>query len=1719
MKKLRLLGIILFLISIMTHMQAQSYDYLWKQVEEQEKKDLPKSVIAGAQKIFDQAQAEKNAPQMMKAYLTLMAYRGKISPDSIKGDRDFLEKWAEEKETSVEDKAVLYSILAGLYIEEDFEKGNTYLLASFKDSLALWNYPAGKLVPMVKVGETSRLYFDDNLYDLLARRAIILWRANQWRTERSKVEHEIAKTYQSLLDYYERTGKRSAWLLTMLEATPNADEEQLRTWIKEYARLDVCAEVYIRLAQRMAHSAHPAERLEVVQAGIRQYPNYSRVNILKNMEREILSPQVNMTIASAYPNKKMGVSVTYRNLEKLMAEVYQLRLTADSKELSKVNIKTLKTYGTFYRKETIDLLPTPDYRPTDTLVHLKPLPEGVYYLVMMDQTRDVKEGTSLIVDAAMKIYRPLPDKKIETVTLDKETGKPNEVSVSQEENRWERYNYSENDKKQTRINLFTDRAIYRPGQTVYFSGLVYEQQQDSVKVAEGKSMQIVLMDQDNKNVDTLEVKTNDFGSFNHSFILPENGQTGVWHIKAENTWSAIRVEEYKRPTFEVRFEPVKTIYQAGDSIDVTGKAMTFAGAPVQSAQVKYNITCMENTWWRRRGPIMHRIEGTALTDVDGYFTIPVHFLPTNQPGNYWRYMYAVTAEVTSLAGETQRGELSLPLGSASIQLRVKDWKETLVKEQPQQITVDVLNLTGQPIATQVNGRVYQGEQLLVSFETPSNERFIPEAIYQLPSGEYSLKMSAMDEQGNICEESYPFILFSLKDTRVPCNQMEWDYQTSDVFPSSLYFGTKEKNVTVFYDVFSGKQRLESRQIALSDSLLRMDFDYKEAYGEGIMVSMAYVKNSRLYAKYFTIKKSQPEKDLQWKWTSFRDRLQPGSEETWTMQVTYPDGKPADAQLLATMYDASLDGFASHNWNLRVLFNRNIPRTLWRAKGNETSWLNLYFPARPLKTESLEYSQLLIPFRTNFRVGGMVMHSARSSKVRNEVSSSDFVLKEEAVETEQSDRLAEGGIDKGMYRTNFNETAFFYPNLRTDAHGEVKVEFTLPESLTTWKFMGLAHTKDMNCVQIVSEVVANKEFMLQPHMPRFVRIGDEVSLSASLINLKGQDVIGNVRMELFNPATEEVYLVKGQRFLITPQATTTVHLGFEVSENYTDLAVRWIAEGDGFSDGEQRVLPVLSNQQKMTESVPLYINGEGTSTFSLESLFNHHSKSVSNPQMIVEFTGNPGWYAVQALPSLQNPDNGNAISWAVAYYANALIKHLAKENPAISSRFEVDTLDVRTSLAVRQLQELQDADGAWSWYKGMNGNRYITTQVVELLTRLQQLTGTMGTEEESRGMYEKALSYLAKKAKEEYEDMKKWEKGKVKSICPSEQILHYLYIGALNGYPTDNKEVTQYFIEKLAKLENKSSMTIYSKAIAAIVLHEAGYEGEAKEYLQSVMEYSVYTDEMGRYFDTPKAEYSWYSYKIPTQVAVMEAIHRIGKDEKTVEELKRWLLQQKRVQDWNTPIATVDAVYALLNWGPNVLANTGECQLVLGKEKIKVSKKDSIAYVKQRLTGEVEKIRSVYVKKESKGIGWGAVYAEYWEDMDKIGSRDNALSIHKEVYKDGKKVNGTDALKVGDKLTVRLMIKADRDMDFIEVKDERAACVEPVDVLSGYCWTDGVGYYQRTKDSSTSFYMDRLRKGTYTLTYDVYVSSSGTYQEGPATIQSVYAPEFGGYVGGNRLCVE
>lgn len=1288
--------------------------------------------------------------------------------------------------------------------------------------------------------------------------------------------------------------------------------------------------------------------------------------------------------------------------------------------------------------------------------------------------------------------------------------------------------------------------------------------------------------------------------------MPSPCLTGYFSLRVADTSVSFKVEEYKRPTFDVTFEPVKVEYQVGDSIEVVGMAKTFAGAPVQNARVHYNISRSYAWFWRFMGRGSARWEGEAMTDADGKFSVPVHFEidSDRRESPLWYYTYNIQADVTDGAGETQQANLSLPLGSTSMVLNMDNLPDNLVKEKKLEIKLTAMNLSGEPVDTPVtyqvvemekqkDGQEKEGRKILTG-TVEANKSFVPEAIYALPSGNYRLKLSAKDTQGRECTAFKNFLLFSLNDKRPPFVITDWFYQDGLEFdaasPATIYIGSSEKNVYLLYDVFAGNKRLESKRIQLSDSVISFRFPYKKEYGDGILVSMAFVKDGRLYSHNAQIMKPAPEKKLQLKWTTFRDKLRPGQEEEWKLTVLYPDGRPAEAEMLATMYDASLDKiYSAHKLDFGVDFHYVVPLTYWNTSYMRNAYLYVDFPLKRLRAVPLEYSELIIPSTGRMEAvvvgyGGSpraaltgslkIRGRSAANAVMKQEAVTDMVLQEEMVETsaqenaemDSSEELAETGDIQ--IRENFAETAFFYPQLRTNETGEISISFVLPESLTRWKFMGLAHTRNVDYGKIEATATASKEFMLQPNMPRFVRVGDKANIAASLMNLSDKGVKGTVCMELFNPETEKVFYSQKQKFDVKGGETGHVNFTFEVSDKYTVMACRMVADGDTFSDGEQRYIPVLTDKQWVTETVPLNVNGEGAHTFSLENLFNKHSKTASEQRLTVEFTAHPAWYAVQALPVVAHPQNEDALSWATAYYAHSLAAYIVKENPRIkqvfdswkaqggtketfmsnlqknqelknillaetpwlaeatneaeqkqriATLFDLNTMNSQLAVSVEKLGELQNADGAWSWYKGMQGSRYVTTQVMEMLVRLNALTH-QDADSRMQPMIQKGFEYLGKQAAEEYKSMKEAEKKGAVGIRPSEQVLRYLYICALDGKAPVDEKVNRYFIDKLSG-EGKE-LTIYEKALGAIILQQAGKVAEAKLFMQSLMEYSVVTDEMGRYFDTPKARYSWFSYKIPTEVAAMEAIQRITKDTKAIDEMKRWLLKQKQTQTWETPIATADAVYALMATGASdLLANTGGVEITLGKEVIRTPADDAIGYIKKTVSGDVMNIKKVSVDKEGTGMGWGAVYAQYLESMDQIGEQGNGLSVSRQLYKGDEALNESAPLKVGDRITVRLTVKADRDMDFVQIKDDRAACMEPLQAVSGFRWSNGLGYYQATKDASTQFFIDQMRKGTYVIEYQVYVNRTGEYQAGIATVQSAYAPEFGGHTGGYRVMVE
>ena len=792
---------------------------------------------------------------------------------------------------------------------------------------------------------------------------------------------------------------------------------------------------------------------------------------------------------------------------------------------------------------------------------------------------------------------------------------------------------------------------------------------------------------------------------------------------------------------------------------------------------------------------------------------------------------------------------------------------------------------------------------------------------------------------------------------------------------------------------------------------------------------------------------------------------------------------------------------------------------------------------------------------------MAMASENMVMRAKDVVAEEVADYDSAPDAEQKSADKPASKSNEQVRENLNETAAFFHSLIADQNGNVAMKFTLPESVTTWRFIGVAHDQQMNHGLLEGEAVAKKTVMVQPNIPRFVRTGDEARIVARLVNTSERAVSGQARLELVNPETNRVEFSQVKKFNAAAASTVPVEFSYLPSGDATLYVCRIIASGKGFSDGEQHYLPVLPNYELVTNTYPITQNDPGTVSVDLKKLFAVNDKTN---KLTVEYTNNPAWLMVQALPLMSSAKDENVISQASALYANRLGSYILSQSEAMKETIEVwskeegnettlmsslnknqelknilidetpwvmdakreaeqkqqlinffddGALNAKMDANIQQLQKLQKSDGSWSWWPEMMGSHYLTLAVAEMLVRLQVMTGN---DSRAQAMLSRAYSYLDAMAVKEMNEVKEYDKKNKTDLRPSENIIRYLYIVGLGGHQLSGKvsEAKDYFLKKMEK--QTAAYSIYGKATAAVVFAKHKMTDKAKLYLESMRQYSVYNEEKGRYYDTRKAGYSWFDYRIPTQVAVIEALQSIEPDDvKTIYELQRWLLQSKRTQAWDTPINSVNAVYAFLNGRTSILKEQAPAVLSLNGKPLEMPKGTAgLGYVKTSVTGS--NMNTFSVKKTAPGISWGALYAQFRQRTKHVDTSSAGMTVKREVVAvnqqsvlTAEQQKNTDttqpplSLKVGDKVKIRITITADRDYDFVQVLDKRAACMEPINQLSGYHW----GYYCSPKDYSTNYYFDRLSKGEHVVETEYYVDRAGKYETGVCTAQCAYSPEF------------
>ena len=1487
------------------------------------------------------------------------------------------------------------------------------------------------------------------------------------------------------------------------------------------------------------------------------------------------------------------------------------------------------------------------------------------------------------------------------------------------------------------IRLYTDRAIYRPGQTVHLSGIAYNQLHWDAQAKAGHALNLHLRDANWKIVDDQDATTDSMGVFTADFALPEGGLPGVYRIQTDGGSVSFRVEEYKRPTFEVKMDEAPALQWPQDSITLTGKAIGYNGVPVRNARVTgtYQFT-YPYFWWFRHDDSPEFPIDTLQTDDSGTFLARVPLKDIPAEALTYGLVLRLNVEVLSAAGETREGNLRVPLCTTPLRLNIT-MNEQQDRDRLQPPTFSLLSSTGKPVEGDIRCAIYPAQ---AAASSPSDEDFSPsdedfssagkesastieavvadasasdlEAVLRaLPSGDYELRATARAGSDTASARAR-FYLFSMDDTRLPRSAEQWLYCPTDTFdaqhPARIQFGSSFEDVALYFSLTGQDGLIRSELIPLSNELRTMEIPYLPEYGDGATMHIAFVKKGTCYTNSHALKLTLPSKQLKWQWTSFRDRLHPGDHETWTLRLTDAEGKPVGANLMATIYDASLDQLTPHTWDFIVHRYHRLRFMPWRsqdffASGNASQ--HLYFAMKDYNFKALDFDAFDPKWTAGLsfgfpmygmrmmkssRAAGVVMEEAsmatadmleapmaapmmmaakaapQNAALQGRIAGTEVlegrIAGTEVQEDEDDGSPVVGGssADEALsaapasLRTNFNETAAFLPRLHSDpATGEVTLSFTLPESLTTWQLLGIAHTSDLQTANIQAQTIASKEMMARLYMPRFLRAGDQGSLRAAVQNLTEQPLSGNARLEVFDPETEKVILKKKASFTAEAKGEAVLSFDYSPTEELPIVAVRFVAETKEFSDGEQHFLAILSSKEHLTESVEIQADGQGTFTTDLSSLFNHNAASATQRRLTVEYTTHPIWNVVQALPALREPQNDDVLSITSVFYANTLAAHIAATTPRLhdiialwkqqaaapsssspsssslssssssSSRrsvlggssakasplstdadlkelllsetpwlreadsdaerraqlidlFNENLVANRIGGALEKLRQRQEPDGGFSWFPGMRSSELMTRLVCMELTHLRTLTDDFSSlspdiRQQTNILLQQAFTFVATENAKMIQEMKKAEAKGATINTGTLMHLHYIYISKRAGISLSKAQQAdvRYLLDHLKG--SVAGMTNDERAMAAIVLKDYGRDKESSLYFDSMKEHLTTTTAHGTFFDYAGGSFTPTGHKVIIHTAAMEAMRELAPEDHTLNGgLRRWLLQQKRTQMWESSICTTDAIYALLHGtaGAADLQSTAKDNLTLhfGKRKVpvspitspsasqsgtlspisqsasspSVSRSGTLSPVSQSASSQSASrlgaahicaespspaalgyLRATFtdgaaptfitVERRSPSEAWGAVYAQYLTPIADASAHSTGLTIRREL--------SSTAPRLGDKLTTRYIITADRDYEYVCLRADRAAAAEPEEQISGYRYQGGLGYYRAVRDAHTDYFFDSLPKGTYVLEETSFIDRTGRYTTGLCRLQCIYAPEFSSHTNAVELDVK
>ncbi len=1447
--------------------------------------------------------------------------------------------------------------------------------------------------------------------------------------------------------------------------------------------------------------------------------------------------------------------------------------------------------------------------------------------------------------------------------------------------------------------FFLDRAIYRPGQLIYFKGLAFKTDGQKPEIMPNSHHTVTFYDVNSQVVATKNVVTNEYGTFNGTFTTPTSGITGQMYLQVDDSHSStiyFSVEEYKRPKFEVSFNPIEGSFRLGETIKATGKAVAYSGANIDGAQVKYRVVRMARFpywWWYWRGyypssPQVEIANGATTTDAEGKYNFNFAAIPdeTVDKASDPTFVYTLYADVTDINGETHSSQTYVSVGYKALALNVaiENIDVANEKEQIKKVSIGTTNLAGQfepaqgvitiwklksaektyrnRLWTQPDrytlteeayrqlfpNDVYSNEDnyfkwpkekevAQVTFNTAENKEFTLEHIASWKPGKYMLEIKSKDKYGQDVKEVSYFDVLDSKSKELPVPEMQHLTVLNPTCEpgqtARIVVGSSEK-VNALFEVERDGKIINKQNLALDNEKRTIDIPIIEAYRGDISVHFTMIRNNRAYTQTSGIYVPYTNKQLNITFETFRNKLQPGQEEQWKLKIAAPKADKIMAEMVATLYDASLDAFRANYWSASF-YNSIYPRLNWYVQlgfGAEAfknyyrdwnayhrrgyqnpdydtfnwfglsfyEWNRVYFDDD--MADIRVYKDGAIRSKSKRLAAPMAaqLEMADDAKLEEIVTVGYGTAKKEAAPAEPlagnaaNPQEAKTDFSDVKVRKNFNETAFFFPLLQTNENGEIIVNFTIPEALTRWKMLGFAHTKDLKSGSITNELVTQKDLMVVPNQPRFFRENDKMIFSAKLTSLTDSSLTGEARLEFFDALTMKPIdepmgnKNKQQNFQLKAKQSANLEWSIEIPEGVQAITYRIVAKAGNFSDGEEMAIPVVTNRMLVTETMPLPIRGKQTKTYTLEKLANNTSSTLKHQRFTLEFTSNPAWYAIQALPYLMEYPYECTEQTFSRFYANSIASHVANSNPKIKRVFDTwatiqpDALlsnleknqELKSALleetpwvlnakdesqrkrsvallfdlnrmsnelerALKKVSEAQTGNGGFSWFPGFPEDRYITQHIVAGLGHLDVMgIKSVRTDNRTWEMTQRAIDYIDGQINNTYEYLK--AEAKRKNLKMEDNHLgyseiHYLYARSYFtdiAVPQQYQEAFTYFMGQAKKYWLQNS--IYMQGMIALSLHRNNDKITPAAIIKSLKERALNNEELGMYWKTDRGYY-WYQAPIETQALMIEVFDEIAHDVKAVDDLKTWLLKQKQTQDWQTTKATSEACYALLRRGSDMLASDNIVEIKVGKETINPTTRPDIkteagtgyfktAWMASEITNDMGKIQ---VTKKDDGVAWGAVYWQYFEQLDKITPAETPLKLKKQLFLQQNTDRGpvitpiaeqTD-LRVGDLIKVRIELRTDRTMEYIHLKDMRAAGLEPVETLSRSKYQDGLYYYESPRDLATNFFIGWLPKGTYVFEYALRVSQKGDFSNGVTTIQCMYAPEFSSHSEGIRVKIK